>query len=304
MVGSHVLKTWSSTQPSVTLSSAEAEYYGVVKAMGIAIGQQSLFKDLGVATECRVWTDSSAALGIANRSGLGKLRHLQTHTLWVQQYVRSGAVELRKVKGTVNPADLFTKHIESNGKVKELVELFGCRYVDGRPAAAPLLRSNKVANLIEQGSGVPKVGTDHRTVGRKATSVVDKPIVKLPDATARRGTCLECRINCVPLSAVSNNGVLFKECSRVSNCCVNCEVKFGLAAVGSKEEITEYEAIEHDPTVLPHMHPEDVLNRYFPRLLAGAPVWQELEPDDDAQGQWRPVLLGSRDFNTTAAGRT
>ena len=90
----------------------------------------------------------------------------------------------------------------------------------------------------------------------------------------------------------------------MSNCCVNCEVKFGLAAVGSKEEITEYEAIEHDPTVLPHMHPEDVLNRYFPRLLAGAPVWQELEPDDDAQGQWRPVLLGSRDFNTTAAGRT
>ena len=289
MVGSHVLKKWSSTQPSVTLSSAEAEYYGVVKAMGIAIGQQSLFKDLGVATECRVWTDSSAALGIANRSGLGKLRHLQTHTLWVQQHVRSGAVELRKVKGTVNPADLFTKHIESNGKVKELVELFGCRYADGRPAAAPLLRSNKIANLVERGSKVSKVGTDHGTVRRGATSVVDKPIVGLPGAAA------------IAKESLSNR------CSCVSNCCVNCVDKSGLAVDESKEEITDYEAVEHDPQMLPHMHPEDLLDRYFPRLRAGTPVWQELEPVDHDECQWRPVDhrpgLGNRDFNTTARKR-
>ena len=81
MFGSHVIKSWSSTQPSISLSSGEAEYYGVVKASGIAIGQQSLMRDLGMAkVKVRVWTDSSAAMGISKRSGLGKLRHVQTHT--------------------------------------------------------------------------------------------------------------------------------------------------------------------------------------------------------------------------------
>ena len=29
MIGRHVIRTWSSTQPSVTLSSGEAEFYGL-----------------------------------------------------------------------------------------------------------------------------------------------------------------------------------------------------------------------------------------------------------------------------------
>ena len=68
ILGSHFIKTWSSTQPSITLSSGEAEYYGVVKAVGIAIGQQSLMKDLGIKVGVRVWTDSSAAVSICGRS--------------------------------------------------------------------------------------------------------------------------------------------------------------------------------------------------------------------------------------------
>ena len=47
MLGKHVLKTWSTTQPTVSLSSGEAEFYGVVKAAGLALGQQSLLNDLG-----------------------------------------------------------------------------------------------------------------------------------------------------------------------------------------------------------------------------------------------------------------
>ena len=38
MLGAHVLKTWSSTQPTASLSSAEADFYGVVKASGLALG--------------------------------------------------------------------------------------------------------------------------------------------------------------------------------------------------------------------------------------------------------------------------
>ena len=70
-------------------------------------------EDLGIHLPVRVWMDSSAALGITSRSGLGKLRHLETHTLWVQEKVRTGAITLKKVWGEVNPADLFKKHLPS-----------------------------------------------------------------------------------------------------------------------------------------------------------------------------------------------
>ena len=122
----------------------EAEFYGLVKAAGAGLGQQSLMHDLGVDLPVHAWTDSSAALGIATRSGLGKLRHLETHTLWVQEKVRTGAIIVRKVRGDVNPADLFTKHLPSKDKIHQLTKLFGCEYRSGRPDAAPLLRPNIV----------------------------------------------------------------------------------------------------------------------------------------------------------------
>ena len=140
MLGQHVIRTWSSTQPSVTLSSGEAEFYGLVKAAGAGLGHQSIMKDFAVSVPVRVWTDSSAAIGISSRSSLGKLRHLETHTLWVQEKVRTGAIQVRKVRGEVNPADLFTKHLPSKDKVHKLTKLFGCEYRSGRSTAAPLLR--------------------------------------------------------------------------------------------------------------------------------------------------------------------
>ena len=140
MIGKHCLRTWSSTQPSVTLSSGEAEYYGLVKAAGAGLGHQSLMADLNIQLPVRAWTDSSAAIGIASRSGLGKLRHLETHTLWLQEKVRVGAIAVKKVHGEVNPADIFTKHLPSREKVHQLMGLFGCEYREGRAASAPLLR--------------------------------------------------------------------------------------------------------------------------------------------------------------------
>ena len=73
MLGKHTIKHWSSTQPSVSLSSGEAEFYGVVRGTGQGLGYQSLLKDIGLELPLRVCTDSSAAIGICSRQGLGKL---------------------------------------------------------------------------------------------------------------------------------------------------------------------------------------------------------------------------------------
>jgi hypothetical protein len=141
MLGSHTVKTWSSTQTGISLSSGEAEFYGVLKGSGIGLGFQSLLADLGVTLPLRVWTDSSAAIGICNRQGLGKLRHLATHLLWIQQAVRSRRFELRKVHGEQNPADLFTKHMVTREKLASLMEMLGCKYRGGRAESAPMTRT-------------------------------------------------------------------------------------------------------------------------------------------------------------------
>ena len=140
MIGRHLIKSWSSTQGPVSLSSGEAEFYGVVKAAGVTLGYQALLEDLGVKLPVRLWTDSTATMGICGRQGLGKLRHVDTRSLWIQQRVRDGSVELRKVLGEANPADLFTKHLQSADRVEDLLELMGCTYAEGRASGAPQLR--------------------------------------------------------------------------------------------------------------------------------------------------------------------
>ena len=112
MIGSHVTKFWSSTQASLALSSGEAEYYGVARAAG-----QALLQDAGLSVPIRIWTDSSAAMGTSARQGLGKLRHLECHSLWLQQRLRRKQFELFRSPGEKTPADLFTKHLESERKL-------------------------------------------------------------------------------------------------------------------------------------------------------------------------------------------
>ena len=47
---------------------------------------------------------------------------------------------MRKVRGDVNLADIFSKYLPSKDKVRQLVKLFGCECRAGRSTAAPLLR--------------------------------------------------------------------------------------------------------------------------------------------------------------------
>ena len=54
--------------------------------------------------------DASAAIGIAQRRGLGNIRHLDAQSLWVQDALRQRRFEITKVPGAENPSDLMTKH--------------------------------------------------------------------------------------------------------------------------------------------------------------------------------------------------
>jgi hypothetical protein len=111
MVGSHCVKSWSTTQKSVTLSSGEAELVACVKLSAELLGMLQLLRDWGLDMEGRVMVDSAAAIGVVSRRGNGKLRHVKVGMLWIQERVEDGDLKIDKVKGEENPADLMTKHV-------------------------------------------------------------------------------------------------------------------------------------------------------------------------------------------------
>ena len=141
MIGGHLIKSWSSTQPSITMSSGEAEMVGVTRAAAAALGFRSLMADLGLDWPMRVWTDSTASIGMCSRQGLGKVRHLAVQTMWIQQRVRNHDIDPYKVLGEENPADLMTKAGIPHDRITHLIRLMGCEFQSGRPASAPTLRT-------------------------------------------------------------------------------------------------------------------------------------------------------------------
>ena len=109
MVGSHCVKTWSSNQQVIALSSGEAEYYGLVKGATIAMGLRSMLSDFGIEVGITIYTDASAAKGIASRRGLGKVRHIELCELWLQDQVARNRIRLVKIAGVDNFSDSLTK---------------------------------------------------------------------------------------------------------------------------------------------------------------------------------------------------
>ena len=135
IVGEHFLKSWSSTQSGIALSSAEAEVVAMTKSIAETMGIANMVQDLGRSLKGIVFADSSAALAIADRKGSGKLRHINIRMLWIQEQVRKDNVETRKVWGEVNPADLMTKYL-SGTRVEDLMRRLSLQRRIGRAGVA------------------------------------------------------------------------------------------------------------------------------------------------------------------------
>ena len=112
MFGNCPIKTWSTNQAVIALSSGEAEYYAIVKGASVGRGMSNMLCDLGMdRKKVRVKTDSSAAVGIAHRLGAGKDRHIEVNQLWVQEKVITGVIEIVKVDWKKTLADALTKAV-------------------------------------------------------------------------------------------------------------------------------------------------------------------------------------------------
>ena len=122
----------------MALSPAEAELIGISKGAAQGLGLQSIARDLGIDFGLKIMSDATAAIGISRRRGLGKVRHLATADLWMQDRIRKGDFALEIFWGTDNPADMLTKHVSKDIILKHMVAL-GLRYEGGRAESAPTI---------------------------------------------------------------------------------------------------------------------------------------------------------------------
>ena len=119
MLGAPCVKTWSSTQGAIALSSAEAEFYAMVDCVIKAKWVGTIAREMGLGEVDKVFVlgiDSSAAKSFVSRRGLGRMRHIEVRDLWLQAEVAAGKVKVIKVKGDENPADLMTKFLRVEDK--------------------------------------------------------------------------------------------------------------------------------------------------------------------------------------------
>ena len=103
---------FSKTQKSVSLSSAEAEYFGAMLAAKDVMWLRDLLVDLGYSQTgpTRLRVDSKSAVDMAyDPVAFKKTKHIMRAAEYLRDLVAKMKVTLDHIEGTVNVADVLTK---------------------------------------------------------------------------------------------------------------------------------------------------------------------------------------------------
>ena len=146
MFGRHLIQSWGRQQRAVALSSAEAETYGMVACSAELLGIQSCAADIGMQFSAALDAEASAALGIVQRRGIGKARHIRTQCLWLQEAHATKRLAIDHIDGSRNPSDLFTKH-RGELLMDRRTKVIGAEAESGRAGTAPELSLLDVSKL-------------------------------------------------------------------------------------------------------------------------------------------------------------
>ena len=124
VLGGAALFGFSRTQKPLALSSAESEWYGAADTASEGIFLCSVLNFVGIRCSLEVFMDSSAALAMTKRIGVGRVRHVDSRTLWLQTGSERGLFVTTKIDGQHNLADLGTKN-HSGPRLRSLLEMLG-----------------------------------------------------------------------------------------------------------------------------------------------------------------------------------
>lgn len=110
-------------QPTVALSSTEAEYMSAVSAIQEAIWLRSLYKEMfkddlyGIP----LYVDNRGAIHlILNNVVSGRTKHIQIKIEFIKESVKNGEITIKYMPTSQMPADIMTKAVPGNNIMKHL----------------------------------------------------------------------------------------------------------------------------------------------------------------------------------------
>ena len=79
--------------------------------------------------------DATAGISIGSRRGLGRIKHLDTIFLWIQEVIADKRSSLGKIHGKLNPSDILTKPVTGQ-ELRCFREKIGFEFLDGKSSLA------------------------------------------------------------------------------------------------------------------------------------------------------------------------
>ena len=153
-VNNRLVSSWSRTQKSIALSSCESEYLSAVSGGAEALYVSRLWsflveKEVQAKISCRAFSQ---------RQGVGRLKHVETKYLWLQQQIKSGSLEMDGVATVLNISDLGTKKLT---KVRRCFLMYLIGLVEFDPSTKSYVPAGEDEfNLFMQKSNGPEHEAD------------------------------------------------------------------------------------------------------------------------------------------------
>ena len=112
--GGHLIDCEAIRQACIALSSGESEFYALILCSARVMVLHSLLQGFGFTSLAtpEAYSDSSAARGIAGRSGVGRIKHMVTRHLWLQEARATGRIVIKVIDTVQNTSDLGTKYLD------------------------------------------------------------------------------------------------------------------------------------------------------------------------------------------------
>ena len=140
-LGSGAISWSSKKQPTVALSSTEAEYRGAVVAACEAVWLKRLLKDLGKSIDAPipVFCDNLSSIQLAKNPVFhARTKHIEVHYHYIRERIAAGDIDLLHVGTHDQVADIFTKAMGLD-KLRTFSVALGLQNLD-----APSLRGSMV----------------------------------------------------------------------------------------------------------------------------------------------------------------
>ena len=112
-IGGVVVASFSMMQQTTALSSGEAELMAMTCVAAECMFWHGLLEEIGFPPSRTPWcfSDSSAALSAAGRSGPKRMKHIELRRLVAHEWQSEGRIRFLKIGTSDNEADLLTKFV-------------------------------------------------------------------------------------------------------------------------------------------------------------------------------------------------